>query len=53
MISDSGYWRSGKYSNKFWKCPNTNACSDSSDDPDSLDYTGKCAEGYYGNMCHA
>ena len=53
MIPNSGYWRSSKYSDTFWKCPNTEACIGSPDAPVKLDYTGLCSEGYKGNMCHA
>ena len=50
MVPDIGYWRSSKYSDKFWKCPNIDACLGSPEPPDKIDYTGECREGYYGNM---
>ena len=52
-MPDSGYWRSNEYTDKLWKCPNPDACIGSPDAPEKIDYTGKCAEGYTGNMCHA
>ena len=53
IVPDSGYWRSGKYKDKFWKCPISSACTGSPDYPDKIDYTGSCAKGYEGNMCHS
>ena len=50
MVPVSGYWRTNKYSDKFWNCPNPDACTGSSDDSDKIDYTGTCAKGYKGNM---
>lgn len=44
---------------KFWACPNPDACIGSTDyDPDEdnedeISYTGDCAAGYKGNMCQS
>ena len=63
MIPESGYWRSGKYTDTFWSCPNPDACLGGSVDDDEenipvgrrlslseKDYTGSCLDGYKGNM---
>lgn len=50
MVPRAGYWRSNKYSENFFECPNPDACIGSSLPPD-LSYTGECDDGYTGNMC--
>ena len=53
MATKSGYWRSNRKSDKFWKWPNTDACIGQPDESRTLDENGKCADGYTGNMCQA
>ena len=53
LVPEPGYWRSNKYYDKFWKCPNSDACIGSPEAPDKIEYTGSCAKGYTGNMCHS
>ncbi|CAG9321390.1 unnamed protein product [Blepharisma stoltei] len=52
MTPKKGYWRDNVYTDKFWKCPNYNACI-GSPDPKNLSYTGLCQAGYKGNMCQS
>lgn len=42
------YWRSNKYSTKFFECPYQESCIG---DASYTDYQGACAEGHKGNMC--
>jgi hypothetical protein len=44
-----GYWRSGRFSDKFYKCPYENACLGSS--VDKMMYEGECELGYSGTLC--
>lgn len=53
MVPRSGYWRDNKHTDKFFVCPNIDACIGSPTPPDNLSYTGDCAVGYKGNMCQA
>ena len=46
------YWRSNKFSDKFYSCPNPDACT-GSEAPPNLNYLGDCATGYTGNMCQS
>ncbi|CAG9326024.1 unnamed protein product [Blepharisma stoltei] len=51
MVPLPGYWRSSNMSSTFWACPKKSACEGSSKEHFSL--TGRCEEGYHGNMCQA
>ncbi|CAG9321986.1 unnamed protein product [Blepharisma stoltei] len=51
MVPKPGYWRSDMLSIKFWSCPYSNACIGS--DLQKISYTGKCLEGYTGNLCQS
>ena len=55
-----GYWRKSNVTNKFFKCPNPEACigyttpaPNSTEASQIMGYnqTGWCAEGYYGAFC--
>mgnify|MGYP000739300986 CR=1 FL=1 len=50
MFPKPGYWRAFNYTDKFYECPNPDACLGS---PDYSNYLGKCSEGYRGHMCQA
>ncbi|CAG9309860.1 unnamed protein product [Blepharisma stoltei] len=52
MAPKSGYWRDNKYTNVFWKCPNSDACLGSTN-PNNISYTGECSGSYKGNMCQS
>ncbi|CAG9326025.1 unnamed protein product [Blepharisma stoltei] len=54
MAPQSGYWRSGKYSDNFIACPNSAACLGGAySSTKNLSYTGECSTGYTGNLCQA
>lgn len=44
-----GYWRSGRFSDKFYKCPYENACLGSN--VKKMRYEGECELGYSGTLC--
>ena len=52
MVPREGYWRSDLLSAKFWKCPYEPACLGSPEPPQGLSLLGKCADGYFGNLCN-
>jgi hypothetical protein len=52
MVPKAGYWRGDALSPLFWKCPYANACLGSSEPPKALELQGKCADGYFGNLCN-
>jgi hypothetical protein len=48
MYPRENYWRTDRFSDIFYECPNKNACLGSSD---YESFEGECEEGYTGNMC--
>lgn len=52
MVPKAGYWRGDALSPLFWKCPYANACLGSPEPPKALELQGKCADGYFGNLCN-
>lgn len=52
MVPKAGYWRGDALSPLFWKCPYHNACLGSPEPPKPLALQGKCADGYFGNLCN-
>jgi len=52
MVPRAGYWRSSATSDTFLDCPFKASCSGSPEPPAQLEFTGKCAEGYFGNLCN-
>ena len=52
MVPKSGYWRDNLYSDRFFKCPKSDACIGSPDYPYKISYTGECNVGYTGNLCN-
>ena len=53
LFPKPGYWRKSMTDDTFWECPNKDAWIGSPDYPDVISYTGECADGYHGNMCHS
>jgi len=53
MVPRPGYWRVSSMSDRFFKCPNPEACLGSPKAPVSLNMTGECAEGYEGVKCQS
>jgi predicted outer membrane repeat protein len=51
MVPQSGYWRSAKYTDLFFPCPNSATCLGSPHITPSL--TGTCSYGFKGNRCQA
>ncbi|CAG9321988.1 unnamed protein product [Blepharisma stoltei] len=51
MVPKPGYWRSDMLSTRFWHCPYSEACIGS--DLQNISYSGKCLEGYTGNLCQS
>jgi hypothetical protein len=51
MVPRAGYWRSGVDSDKFYKCPNEDACLGSNEA--EMSYKGTCEKSYRGNKCNA
>ena len=52
MVPKKGYWRSNQLSPEFWECPYEDSCLGSPEPPQPLNLIGKCAEGYFGNLCN-
>ena len=50
MFPKPGYWRAFNDTDKFYECPNPDACIGS---PENSNYLGNCSEGYRGHMCQA
>ncbi len=50
MYPKKGYWRTSKFTDTFYECPNRDACLGSNE---MTSDTGECEEGYLGNLCQA
>ena len=50
MTPRAGYWRTNNLTDRFYACPNKDACLGSPSSTE-LNTTGECAEGYEGNKC--
>ena len=48
MFPKPGYWRPSEETDKFYNCPNPEACKGSSN---YTNYLGTCSKGYEGHMC--
>lgn len=53
LVPRPGYWRVSTKSDRFFECPNHQACLGSPEAPASLNMTGECAEGYEGIKCQS